>query len=110
LLPATTPASQAGILHGRNDGIVGFRWYEKANNRLLVANHPDDAAEIVRRVSDGAGLLADDGASIGNLVDRRRAAQLPDHGDHRRRHLGRRRAASPSFLATSVNYIRLVCW
>jgi len=68
LLPPTTPASQAGILHGRNDGIAGFRWYEKANARLLVANHPDDAAEIVRRVSDGAGLLAGDGASIGNLV------------------------------------------
>jgi uncharacterized membrane protein YvlD (DUF360 family) len=68
LLPPTTPASQAGILHGRNDGIAGFRWYEKASARLLVANHPDDAAEIVRRISDGAGLLADDGASIGNLV------------------------------------------
>ena len=34
----------------------------------MVANHPDDAAEIVRRVSDGTGLLADDGASVGNLV------------------------------------------
>ena len=67
-LPSTTPASQAGILHGRNDGIPGFRWYEKASARLLVANHPEDAAEIVRRISDGTGLLADDGASIGNLV------------------------------------------
>ncbi len=68
LLPPTTPASQAGILHGRNDGIPGFRWYEKASNRLMVANHPDDAAEIVRRISDGTGLLVDDGASVGNLV------------------------------------------
>ena len=67
MLPPTTPASQAGILHG-NDGIAGFRWYEKASARLLVANHPEDAAEIVRRISDGAGLLADDGAGIGNLV------------------------------------------
>jgi len=32
---------------------------------LFVANHPDDAAEIVRRISDGSGLLADGGASIG---------------------------------------------
>ena len=68
MLPPTTPASQGGILHGNNDGIAGFRWYEKASARLLVANHPEDAAEIVRRISDGAGLLADDGAGIGNLV------------------------------------------
>jgi uncharacterized membrane protein YvlD (DUF360 family) len=47
MLPPTTPASQGGILHGNNEGIAGFRWYEKASARLLVANHPEDAAEIV---------------------------------------------------------------
>jgi uncharacterized membrane protein YvlD (DUF360 family) len=67
LLPCTTPVSQAGILHGRNDDIPAFRWYEKSSGRLLVANRPADAAEIERRLSDGRGLLADDGASIGNL-------------------------------------------
>ena len=108
LLPPTTPASQAGILHGRNDGIPGFRWYEKATSRLLVANHPDDAAEIARRVSDGMGLLADDGASIGNLM----------HGDAPRSYLTMATIGegAPSddarrlrgFLATSVNYLRLL--
>jgi uncharacterized membrane protein YvlD (DUF360 family) len=108
MLPPTTPASQGGILHGNNDGIAGFRWYEKATARLLVANHPEDAAEIVRRISDGAGLLSDDGASIGNLVtgdaprsyltmatiDRR----APAHDERRMR----------GFFVTTVNYIRLV--
>jgi uncharacterized membrane protein YvlD (DUF360 family) len=107
LLPSTTPASQAGILHGRNDGIPGFRWYEKASARLLVANHPDDTAEIVRRISDGTGLLADDGASIGNLVT----------GDAPRSYLtmatitrdapaddGRRLRG---FFVATVNYVRL---
>ena len=68
MLPSVTPASQAGILHGTNDDIPGFRWYEKPTRRLLVANRPADAAEIVRRISDGHGLLAPDGASVGNLV------------------------------------------
>ena len=35
---------------------------------MLVSNHPEDAAEIVRRASNGEGLLSNDGASIGNLV------------------------------------------
>jgi uncharacterized membrane protein YvlD (DUF360 family) len=108
LLPPTTPASQAGILHGHNDGIAGFRWYEKASKRLLVANHPDDAAEIESRISNGKGLLADDGASVGNLVS----------GDAPRSYLTMAtiaEKASPDderrmrgLFVTTVDYIRLL--
>ena len=68
LLPSQTSASQAGILHGKNDFIPAFRWWEKDANRMMVSNHPEDALEIVRRASDGHGLLSNDGASVGNLV------------------------------------------
>src|ERR1700674_3779681 len=68
LLPPCTPASQAGILHGRNDEIPGFRWFEKSTGRLLVANRAKDAAEIEGRLSDGGGLLAGAGVSVGNLL------------------------------------------
>jgi len=66
-LPATTPASQMGILHGVIDGIPAFRWYDRAGDRLLVANKPADAAVIEAELSTGAGLLVDDGVSISNL-------------------------------------------
>jgi hypothetical protein len=65
-LPSTTPASQAGILHGASRQIPGFRWYEKATGRLMVSNRPRDAALIEPRLSDGRGLLRDGGVSIGN--------------------------------------------
>ena len=45
-LPATTPASQMGILHGVIDGIPAFRWYDRENDRVMVANKPADAAVI----------------------------------------------------------------
>ena len=67
LLPPTTPASQAGILHGNNDGIPAFRWYEKGPGRIMVANHPVDAMEVATRISNGEGLCSNDGASVGNL-------------------------------------------
>ena len=67
LLPPTTPASQAGLLHGNNDGIPAFRWYEKEAGRVMVANHPEDAALVATRISNGEGLLSNDGASVGNL-------------------------------------------
>ena len=68
ILPSMTSASQAGILHGNNDGIPAFRWYERDREKLMVSSNPDDAAEIVRRLSNGEGLLSNNGASICNLM------------------------------------------
>ncbi|MEV0288024.1 MULTISPECIES: phage holin family protein [unclassified Kribbella] len=66
-LPATTPASQMGILHGVIDGIPAFRWYDRANDRILVANRPADAAVIEAALTTRRGLLVDGGVSISNL-------------------------------------------
>ncbi|MDX6295194.1 MAG: hypothetical protein QOH50_4269 [Kribbellaceae bacterium] len=65
-VPATTPASQAGILHGGSGQIPAFRWYEKKTGRVMVTNRARDAMEIEARMSTGRGLLADGGASISN--------------------------------------------
>jgi uncharacterized membrane protein YvlD (DUF360 family) len=66
-LPCTTPASQLGILHGTVAGVPAFRWYDRELGRVLIANRPADAAVIEQRATTGAGLLADDGLSLGNL-------------------------------------------
>ncbi len=63
-----TGACQAGILHGNNDDMPAFRWWEKDLGKPMVTNHPRDAAEIERRHSDGKGLLANDGASRANIL------------------------------------------
>jgi len=82
--PSQTSASQAGILFGKNDDIPAFRWYEKESGRLLVSTHPADAAEIERRMSDGAGLLHPSGTSVGNLFSgdaKRNALVMSKMGD-----------------------------
>ena len=66
-MPATTPASQAGIMHGDATQVPAFRWYEKESRRLVVTNRPRDAADVERRISTGRGLLADGGVSISNV-------------------------------------------
>ncbi len=63
-----TGACQAGLLHGNNEDIPAFRWWEKEHGRAIVTNHPRDAEEIERRISDGHGLLSDDGASRANIL------------------------------------------
>ncbi len=75
-VPSTTPVSQAGLLHGNNDGIPAFRWFDRDMGRLLVANRPEDAAIIEARVGNGRGLLADDGVSISNLFSGDAATSL----------------------------------
>lgn len=65
-----TGASQLGILHGTTYDIPAFRWYEKERRQVMVSNRPASAAELQRRAvrrTGNAGLLADDGASRGNL-------------------------------------------
>jgi hypothetical protein len=56
-----------GILHGVIEGIPAFRWYDRAEDKVLVANRPADAAVIESRLSTGRGLLVDGGVSISNL-------------------------------------------
>ncbi|WP_344094651.1 hypothetical protein, partial [Streptomyces stramineus] len=65
-----TGASQLGILHGSNEDVPAFRWYEKETGEILVSGRPTGAAELQRRAvarTGDAGLLAADGASRGNL-------------------------------------------
>jgi uncharacterized membrane protein YvlD (DUF360 family) len=67
-LSSQTGASQAGILLGSNEDIPAFRWVEKDAGRLVACSDPDDCAEIERRHSGSRDLLADGGASRGNLL------------------------------------------
>jgi uncharacterized membrane protein YvlD (DUF360 family) len=63
-----TGACQAGLLHGSNEDMPAFRWWEKERGAAIVTNHPRDAEEIERRHSDGRGLLHADGASRANIL------------------------------------------
>ena len=68
ILPSMTSGSQAGILHGNNDGIPAFRWYERDREHLMASSNPADATLIGSRISNGEGLLSNNGASICNLL------------------------------------------
>ncbi|MEO3841444.1 alkaline phosphatase family protein [Streptomyces sp. B22F1] len=73
-----TGASQLGILHGTNEDVPAFRWYEKETGEVMVCSHPSTAQELERRAASRTadpaapgGLLATgepgDTASRGNL-------------------------------------------
>src|SRR6478736_9002039 len=68
ILPSMTSGSQAGILHGNNDGIPAFRWYERDREHLMASSNTADANLILSRISNGEGLMSNNGASICNLL------------------------------------------
>jgi putative membrane protein len=67
-LSSQTSASQAGLLHGNNSEIPAFRWYDRERRMIVASSNPDEVARLEKERSDGNGLLADDGASRGNLM------------------------------------------
>lgn len=67
-LSSQTSASQAGILHGNNHNIPAYRWYDRQRRRIVSSSNLDEVARLERERSNGNGLLANGGASRGNLL------------------------------------------
>ncbi|HEX5831190.1 MAG TPA: alkaline phosphatase family protein, partial [Gemmatimonadaceae bacterium] len=100
-VPSQTSSSQAGILHGHNDDIPGFRWYEKRTGRLVVSGRPGDAAMIEARIARGGGLLRA-GSGFSNVFSGEAPRSVMTtstlHGAHRRAY-----RYSPPFFGYYLN-------
>ncbi|HEY4305833.1 MAG TPA: alkaline phosphatase family protein [Gemmatimonadaceae bacterium] len=66
-LPSATPYCQAGIFYGANERIPAFRFYDKAEKRVVTCNTPSGVQYIRDRI-DAPGALAG-GSSYVNLLD-----------------------------------------
>lgn len=68
-LPSTTPAAQAVIFYGLEEGIPAFRWFEKATSQIISCNDPDHVQLFREKLFRGReGLLAG-GSSFANMID-----------------------------------------
>lgn len=75
-VPATTPASTIGLLHGSTEHVPAFRWWSRDLGRLVVTNRPADAAAVEARTSDGSGLLAGGGVAVSTMFSGDAATSL----------------------------------
>lgn len=112
-----TGAEVSGILFGSNHDVFGFRWYEKDRDRLVRVSHPEDAALVESRLSDGRGLLAGGGASRGNLftgdaphvsLTMSSLAHVVPAGSRRARALDRAGSGYYAYFANPVNALRTI--
>jgi hypothetical protein len=63
-VPSTTPASMAGFLHGDDEQVAAFRWWDRHEGRLLATSKPADSRLIEKRFAPGQGLLRGGGAAV----------------------------------------------
>ncbi|MBI4410302.1 MAG: alkaline phosphatase family protein [Gemmatimonadetes bacterium] len=66
-LPSATPAAQAAIFYGTKERIPGFRFYEKAERRVLIGSQPA-AMQFIRDRLPRDGILRG-GSGYANLFD-----------------------------------------
>ena len=66
-LPSATPAAQAAIFYGTKENIPAFRFYEKADRRVIIGSKPADVQRIRDRLP-ASGIL-DGGAGYVNIYD-----------------------------------------
>jgi hypothetical protein len=66
-LPSATPAAQAAIFYGTKRDIPAFRFYEKAEKRLIIGSKPLDVQHIRDRLPE-SGVL-DGGSGYVNIYD-----------------------------------------
>jgi len=62
-----TGAMQTGILLGNNTDVPAYRWWDRAQGKLIMSGLPKDAQAIEARLSNGKGLCSDGGSSRGNM-------------------------------------------
>lgn len=62
-----TGAMQTGILLGNNNEVPAYRWWDRANQRIIMSGDPRDALKLEKYLTTGNGLLSKGGASRGNM-------------------------------------------
>jgi len=68
-VPSNTPAVQGGMFYGTRAGVPGYRWYDRAEDRVRVVSRPEDVRRMERELAlDNPGLLTG-GSCINSLLE-----------------------------------------
>lgn len=66
-VPSNTPAVQGGLFYGTRAGVPGYRWYDRAQDKVKVASRPADLRDAEAAVAVGARPLLAGGSCINSL-------------------------------------------
>ncbi len=76
-VPSNTPAVQAGLFYGDRENVAGYRWFDRATQRIRVVSHPDDLRSLEAMVAGRGGRpLLEGGSCINTFMSGGAAKRL----------------------------------
>ncbi|MEN8008477.1 MAG: phage holin family protein [Candidatus Krumholzibacteriota bacterium] len=68
-IPSNTPAVQAGVFYGERDNVPGYRWFDRAAQKVRVVSNPDDLRLLEKQVAaEGSEPLLAGGSCINTFM------------------------------------------
>lgn len=68
-VPSNTPAFQAGFFYGNRENVPGYRWFDRAEQRVRVVSNPEDLRALeARAAADGGAPLLAGGSCINSFM------------------------------------------
>lgn len=75
-IPSNTPAVQAGMLYGDRNNIPGYRWFDRAEQKLRVVTRPEDLRILEERAAGAGSPLLKGGSCINSFMSGGAAKRL----------------------------------
>ena len=75
-VPSNTPAVQAGMLYGERTNVPGYRWFDRAAQKMRVVSRPDDLRILEERAASGGTSLLAGGSCINSFMSGGAAKRL----------------------------------
>jgi uncharacterized membrane protein YvlD (DUF360 family) len=110
-LPSQTSSVQAGLFYGDGYDIPGFRWYDKAERKLVVSSNAADMSAVDERLAARRRSLLENGACINSLIHGGAAKRYLTLSSYEDRDIKKHRAELEDFAIFSLHpylYIRTV--
>jgi uncharacterized membrane protein YvlD (DUF360 family) len=112
-LPSQTSSVQAGLFYGDARDIPGFRWYDKAQGKLVVSSNAADMSAVDDRLAARGRSLLENGACINSLIHGGAAKRYLTLSSYEDRDIKKHRAELEDFAIFSLHpylYIRTMFW
>jgi len=75
-VPSNTPAVQAGMMYGSRENVAGYRWFDRASQKVKVVSRPDDLRELEAMVAEHSEPLLKGGSCINSFMSGGAAKRL----------------------------------
>jgi len=107
-IPSNTPSVQAALLYGNNDGIPGFRWYERDQDLHINFKNPLNVGVVENRLNTLYPGLLEGGSSYSNMFSGGASTSVATLGTFASVNIARRLRGLQIFMLVLTNFLTVL--